>query len=121
MDKLNDKIIFLEDSDFDADGRLKYSQYNKPMLVMVGANFCKYCQQMAPVLNALASNNKDLIVGVIKVDGNPNEQKLGQRLGQSLKIAGLPSFLLFRDGTYKKMHSGARTEKALKQFAFSAC
>jgi len=121
MDKFNDKVIFLDDNDFNADGRLKYSQYNKPMLVMVGGNFCKYCKQLVPVLNSLSSNNKDLIVAVIKVDGSASEQKLGERLGQSLKIAGLPSFLLFRDGSYKKMHSGGSTENALKQFAFSAC
>lgn len=118
---INDKVVFLEDSDFDSAGMFKHSQYGKPMVAMLSTSYCPHCIKAVPVLNSLAKNNKNIIVAVIKADGSAEEKKLAKRMGDLAKVAGVPSFLLFQNGYYKKLHSGARTEKALKEFANSTC
>lgn len=64
---------------------------NKPVLVDFWADWCMPCRMMAPVIDSIANENKDVKVGKINVDDQ-------QELAQKYQIMGIPALLVFKDG-----------------------
>lgn len=63
----------------------------KPVIVDFGAVWCGPCQMLAPILEELAKERTDLVVGKVDVDEE-------MELALQFKIVSVPTVLLFKDG-----------------------
>ena len=79
------------------------------VLVDLWAPWCGPCQQLAPELAKIDSEFEELIVAKVNMDQHPN-------VGRDLKIRGIPSLKLFKDGeiVYEATGFGASTIKNLR-------
>lgn len=121
MNEFDDGLIaFLENEDFDDQGRLKINTGEKPTSILVQGSFCGYCTQMKPEYHKFAKALGDKVfMATILIDGNESEKQLNKRLHTFIpNYEGVPIVLGYnKDGKYVKTHDGERTAKALASFA----
>ncbi|MGC4944948.1 thioredoxin [Streptomyces sp. DT224] len=95
----------LTDETFDAEVRGE----TRPVLVEFTADWCGPCRQLAPVLGAVAEEERErLRVVQIDVDRNPG---ISTRYG----VLSMPTLMVFRDGEPVKSMVGARPKRRLLQ------
>ena len=82
--------------------------HDKPILADFWAEWCGPCKIMAPVLEDLAKEWKDRVT-VIKID---TEKK--PNLAQQYSISGIPTLILFMNGTEAHRITGAMPLEQLK-------
>lgn len=70
------------------------------------APWCGPCRSMLPALEALKSEGWD----IEKIDVDQNRQK-----AQDNRIAGVPTFIVYKDGNPVRRFSGARSKAAMEQ------
>ncbi|MEV7087933.1 thioredoxin [Streptomyces sp. NPDC093085] len=91
------------DADFDTEVR----GGGLPVLVEFTADWCPPCRQLAPVLSAVAEEERDRIrVVQIDVDANP---VITARYG----VLAMPTLIVFRDGEPVRSMVGARPKRRL--------
>lgn len=84
----SDKVIQVSDGDFSA----KALQSETPFLLDFWAPWCGPCKAIAPLVEALAEENRDrLKVAKVNVDDNPNT-------ASAYGIRSIPTLLLFKEG-----------------------
>ncbi len=76
------------------------------VLVDFYASWCGPCRMLAPVLEELANERKDIKVLKVNVDAN-------QTLAQDYNVMGVPHLVLFKDGKQVAQTSGFRPKDAL--------
>ncbi|MFF7336598.1 thioredoxin [Streptomyces sp. NPDC008163] len=95
----------LTDESFDTEVRGE----TRPVLVEFTADWCGPCRQLAPVLGAIADEERErLRVVQIDVDRNPG---ISTRYG----VLSMPTLMVFRDGEPVKSMVGARPKRRLLQ------
>jgi len=103
---MNDKIIQLTDDSFEAD------VLNASGLVLVDfwAEWCGPCKMIAPILDDIADEYQGQVtIGKLNIDTNSTTPpKYGVR--------GIPTLLLFKDGTLADTKVGALSKTQLKEF-----
>jgi len=101
----HEKILTLTDKNFQNQTK------NKVVLVDFWAAWCGPCRMMAPVLNDLAGELKgNSYVGKVNVEQY-------QSLAQKFKVRGIPTMVLFKNGTEVKRFVGVKSKEFLmKQF-----
>ena len=63
-----------------------------PVVVDFGADWCPPCQKMDPIVEEVASENREsFLVAKLDTDRNP-------RITEKYRINALPTFIVFRDG-----------------------
>jgi thioredoxin 1 len=103
---VNEQIVHTTDAAFDADV-VKSSQ---PVLLDFWAEWCSPCKMIAPILDAIADEYKDrLRVVKLNIDENP-------RTPPKYNIRGIPTLLLFRNGTVAAQQVGAVSKAQLESF-----
>ncbi|MFH8978678.1 thioredoxin family protein [Streptomyces sp. NPDC017890] len=91
----------------DADFAAEVIGAQLPVLVEFTADWCPPCRQMAPVLSAVAEEERDrLRVVQLNVDRNPATTNAYQ-------VLSMPTFMVFRGGEPVKSMVGSRPKRRL--------
>jgi thioredoxin 1 len=100
------QIVHTTDATFDED-ILKSAT---PVLLDFWAEWCGPCKMIAPVLDEIAEEYKDrLKIAKINIDENPHTPP---RFG----IRGIPTLILFKNGTVEAQKVGAVSKSQLAAF-----
>jgi len=99
-------IINTSDATF-ADDVLKS---DKPVLLYFWAEWCGHCKMIAPILDELSGEYADRVrVAKLNIDHNPQTPpKYG--------IRGIPTLILFKNGTVEAQKVGAVSRSQLAAF-----
>ncbi len=103
---MNDKIKVVTDDSFEAD----VINAGQTVLVDFWAEWCGPCKALAPVLDEIANeyDGKVVIAKVNVDDNNQTPPKYG--------IRGIPTMLLFKEGTVVATKMGALSKAELSAF-----
>ena len=75
-----------------AESYRKYTQAEQPVIVEFSAPWCVYCRRLAPALESVAEEYRDMLVfGAVNIDDDPE-------LAQSEKIEVVPTLLIYQNG-----------------------
>ena len=102
----NEHIVHTSDAKF-ADDVLKA---DKPVLLDFWAEWCTPCKMIAPILDEIADEYRDrLRIAKLNIDENPQTPpKFG--------IRGIPTLILFKNGTVEAQKVGAVSKSQLATF-----
>ncbi len=102
----NEHIVHTSDASF-ANDVLKA---DKPVLLDFWAEWCTPCKMIAPILEEIADEYQDrLRIAKLNIDENPQTPpKFG--------IRGIPTLILFKNGTVEAQKVGALSKSQLATF-----
>ena len=81
---------------------------SKPVLVDFWASWCGPCRMVSPIVEEIADERSDVVVGKVNVDDQP---ELASKYG----VTGIPTLILFKDGKVANQAVGARPKNAIIQ------
>ena len=73
----------------------------KPVLLDFYADWCGPCRMVSPIIDQIAEENPQYIVGKINVDKEPD-------LAKEFKILSIPTMAVMKNGKVIKQSSGAK-------------
>ena len=103
---MSDQIVHTTDSNFPAD----VLNSELPVLVDFWAEWCGPCKMIAPILSEIANDYQGKIqIAKMNIDENP-------QTAPKFGIRGIPTLLLFKNGTVEAQKVGAVSKKQLAEF-----
>ncbi len=103
---MSDHIVHISDDSFEND----VVSSDQPVLLDFWAEWCGPCKMIAPILEEIASEYKDRVrIAKINIDENPQTPP-------KFNIRGIPTLLLFKDGTVAAQKVGAVSKSQLAAF-----
>ena len=103
---MSEQLVHTSDDDFEAD----VIKSEIPVLLDFWAEWCAPCKMIAPLLTEIAEEYEGrLIIAKLNIDENPQTPpKFG--------IRGIPTLILFKDGTVEGQKVGALSKSQLTAF-----
>ena len=103
---MSENIISVSDDDFEKE----VLQSDIPVLVDYWAEWCGPCKMISPILEEIAGGYSDKVkIAKLNIDENPNTPpKYG--------IRGIPTLMLFKNGTVEATKVGALSKSQLTSF-----
>ncbi|MBR6806950.1 MAG: thioredoxin [Clostridia bacterium] len=74
---------------------------NKPTLLDFYADWCGPCRMVAPILEEIADEHPEYVIGKINVDNEP-------ALAQAFGVMSIPTLVVLKDGKIANQSTGAR-------------
>ena len=81
---------------------------NKITLVDFWAPWCGPCRMLGPIIEELATNNTDMIIGKINVDEN-------SQTAVKYGVRGIPTIIFFKDGQQIDKIVGVKSKAELQE------
>lgn len=79
---------------------------DKPVLLDFWASWCGPCRMVSPVIDAIAQEREDIVVGKINVDEQPE-------LAMSFQVMSIPTLVVMKDGKVVNKSMGAQPKQAI--------
>lgn len=79
---------------------------DKPVLLDFWAGWCAPCRMVSPVVDEIADERPDILVGKVNVDEEPD-------LAAVFNITSIPTLVVMRGGEVVKRVSGARPKSSI--------
>jgi thioredoxin 1 len=90
------KPIVINKSNFE-----EIKQSDKAVLIDFYANWCGPCKMLSPIIDEIAEERDDIVVGKVNVDAEP---ELAERFG----VFSIPTLVILKDGKVAHQSAGAR-------------
>lgn len=104
--KLSEQVIHTSDDSFEAD----VIKSEVPVLLDFWAEWCAPCKMIAPMLTEIAEEYKGrLKIAKLNIDENPS-------IPPKFGIRGIPTLILFKNGTVEGQKVGALSKSQLTAF-----
>ena len=94
-------VISVNENNYD---EIKNSE--KIILLDFYADWCGPCRMVSPIVDEIAKENPDYLVGKINVDNEP-------KLAQDFDVSSIPVLLVMRDGKIVNQSVGAKTKQQI--------
>ena len=120
MDYLTKPISYLDINDFDDNGNIINPMIligNKPIFIMLQANFCGFCKMAKPDFQKFAESTKRFFCATIQADSkNPDVVNLQPKMDKIYpNLVGFPSYIIFYQDK-KIIYSGGRSFNDFQKF-----
>lgn len=106
---MSEKILDVTESTFSSF----VLQSDKTVIVDFWAPWCGPCRNITPILESIVNESDDIVMAKVNVD-----DEMG--LANQYQIKGLPTLLLFKNGSLQASHIGLANREKLLAFAQQA-
>lgn len=90
------KAIVINKNNFE-----EIKQNNKVVLIDFFANWCGPCKMLSPIIDEIAAEREDIVVGKVNVDSEPE-------LAEKFNVFSIPTIVVIKDGKVAHQSAGAR-------------
>ena len=80
---------------------------NKPVLLDFYADWCGPCRMISPLVEELAEERRDIVVGKVNVDENPE-------LARAFRVSNIPALVVLKNGEVVNQSAGYRPKEKIE-------